>query len=694
MQFKEFRNLINAQIQYLAKNSVCLFVLDASKDELWDTYIESFRPEDNPIVNENRHYDCNCCKSFIRRFGNVCGIVDGKIVTIWGIPTDIPQPFDVVVTAMQDYLKDKPIKNKFLYDEKQMGVEYNWGNPPTPTLGGMSVDKSNQRFEHFYATTPSCAYHTNVPTELGSFESAHQVVQRSLNELTIESVELVLDIANEGNLARGEQMRPQLEAFIKAKTEWIVSDNKKLLEWELTETKGRSIAIRNTAIGTLLIDLSKGMDVSEAIFQYNKIVDPSKYKRVTPVFTERQRQEASNTIKALGYEDSLLCRHAELSDINVSHVLWANRQSKSKMIDDPLSMLKEHTTAKSVKVSDSTEINVQEFLSILPNVQKLEIMFENKHESNLMNLLTQQDSDAPSILQWNNGFRWSYNGDLAGASQIKQAVKMAGGNVEGVLNFRLAWNEKGGDHSDLDAWATEPSERRIGYSEGYRKDSGNRFSPNGGQLDVDDRGRGSQMHVENITWTKATNGNYKLWVNQFNNNNSQGFVAEVEFDNQIHTFVYNKPVSGNVEVAIVSYNEGKWSIEPKLLSTTASKKVWNLDTQKYYEVNTVMLSPNYWDNKVGNPHYFFFIDKLNNPNSCRSLYNEYLNNDLIQHKRVFEMLGSKLRVESSDNQMCGLGFTTDQKHTVQVKLDGRPYTINFEGKLVDSQVDEQVLQTI
>lgn len=323
MSFHQFKNLIATQLKWLSQNSVCLFRLDISKELLWDTYLESYRPQDNPIVNVNRLHDCNCCQGFIKRFSNVCGIVDGKIVTIWDIPTDVPQPFDVVIEAMQNALKDKKISGKFLYDLKHMGVDYNYGNPPTQVqslMGSyMSVDKSQQRFEHFFCVTPDVAYSNNVSTELSQFEQTHQVIKRSLEELTLEAAQLVLDIANDGNLARGEQMKPQLEAFVKLYKEWLESNKSDLFIWESVQKYGRLVAIRNTAIGTLLINLSEGMDVSEAIFKYNNIVDPANYKRVVPVFTEKQRQDAANTIKGLGYEHSLQCRHAKLSDISINN---------------------------------------------------------------------------------------------------------------------------------------------------------------------------------------------------------------------------------------------------------------------------------------------------------------------------------------------------------------------------------------
>jgi hypothetical protein len=49
-------------------------------------------------------------------------------------------------------------------------------------------------------------------------------------------------------------------------------------------------------------------------------------------------------------------------------------------------------------------------------------------------------------------------------------------------------------------------------------------------------------------------------------------------------------------------------------------------------------------------------------------FNEYLKNDLITHKRVFEALSSKMRVADSDDQLSGIGFSSTKRNEVIVKV--------------------------
>ena len=42
----------------------------------------------------------------------------------------------------------------------------------------------------------------------------------------------------------------------------------------------------------------------------------------------------------------------------------------------------------------------------------------------------------------------------------------------------------------------------------------------------------------------------------------------------------------------------------------------------------------------------------------------------MEHKRVFEALGSKMRVESSDEQLSGVGFSSTKRNSLVCKLEG------------------------
>jgi hypothetical protein len=52
-------------------------------------------------------------------------------------------------------------------------------------------------------------------------------------------------------------------------------------------------------------------------------------------------------------------------------------------------------------------------------------------------------------------------------------------------------------------------------------------------------------------------------------------------------------------------------------------------------------------------------------------YNEFLKQELVKHKHVFEALGSKMKVEDVDDQLSGVGFSTTKRGEVLVKITGQ-----------------------
>jgi dTDP-4-dehydrorhamnose 3,5-epimerase-like enzyme len=82
------------------------------------------------------------------------------------------------------------------------------------------------------------------------------------------------------------------------------------------------------------------------------------------------------------------------------------------------------------------------------------------------------------------------------------------------------------------------------------------------------------------------------------------------------------------------------------------------------------MSPNHWDGQpVGNKHYFFMIDGCQNNGTARGFFNEFLKEELNQHRKVLEMVGSKMKI-SGDEQLSGLGFSSTAKNTLVCRVKG------------------------
>jgi len=276
------------------------------------------------------------------------------------------------------------------------------------------------------------------------------------------------------------------------------------------------------------------------------------------------------------------------------------------------------------------------------------------------------------MFKWNNNYSWVYSGNMTDG--MKDLVKSKGGKVDGVLRFSIQWNENGDNQNDFDAHCIEPNRNEI-YFPNKR-----RIHLSTGVLDVDIQQPGvSETAVENITWSdinKMQKGVYKFFVHNYSNRGGRsGFRAEIEYDGQIYSYEYNKEIKNKESVVVAELvfdkNIGIQFVK-SLESTNSSRQIWELTTNKFQPVSLCMFSPNYWDEQsgIGHRHYFFIINECRNSDRPNGFFNEFLQQNLLEHKRVFEALGGKMRVEDSDEQLSGLGFSSTKRNSLICKVDG------------------------
>jgi hypothetical protein len=374
-------------------------------------------------------------------------------------------------------------------------------------------------------------------------------------------------------------------------------------------------------------------------------------------------------------------RYARLDDVSVNNVLFVNNSVRSVMKDGGLTdILMEEVKPSKIDIKNAEPIAMDDFLArVVPQAATIDLLVENKHLSNFMNITTAIDPDAGRLFKWDNQFAWSYDGDAA--DSIKQRVKRAGGNVDAELRVSLAWSNT----DDLDIHVIEPDRNHIYFG---TKGSRSRL---GGMLDVDMNVSGDTRDaVENVVWTGTLrDGNYEVSVNNFTKRESVdvGFTLEVEHMGSITQYSYAKavPHKGTIKSLILTVTQGVLTSVTTYNGITAgssSQTKWGIDTETLVPLDTLMTSPNHWDEQeIGNKHWFFLLKDCKNPDQARGIYNEFLNGSLEPHRKVFEVLGAKAKCPASDDQLSGIGFSSTRNDVATVVVKGsrinKAYKIQF-----------------
>lgn len=656
-KFSDLKSQLTKNFKKLAQGP--LFYVSIDRDEIWDHYLSGFSEE------ARQEHNCNSCKSFLRQYAGIVAIIDNKTVSIWD-NLEVSEEYQESIDNLKYYIHSRPITDIALFDHKKCGTDKNIAH-----LTGVE-------WGHFFFELPSALVVNNVAlgTRLGTAREDKNVLKRSLDELTLDATETVLELNAQGSLYRGKEFEFMLNKFLELQKMYALIPNKDNFCWTSSPSSGAVSRIRNTSIGTLLVDLSSGMDLDQAVTRFEKVVAPTNYKRPTSLVTPKMVEQAKATLTELGLLESLERRFAQETDLSVADILFTYRPSP---ITDVFDEVAKESLVNPKSFAKVEEMGIQDFLeNVVPTAKSIEILLENKQLNNLVTILTSKDKESPSLFKWDSNFSWSYTGAIA--DSIKERVKKAGGNVIGELRTSLSWF----NYDDLDIHVLEPNGTRIIFNNKVSRTSG-------GKLDVDMNAGGgrSRTPVENIIWTdknRMTGGTYKVMVNNFcqRETKDSGFAIQIECAGEVFDFEFKTNPKNNTtqDIAEFSYSktEGiKFKGETK--SNVVSKEKWGIKTNQFHKVTKVLLSPNHWGDRTGgNKHFMFMLEGCIADEAPRPFFNEFLKEELSEHRKVLEILGAKVKIEEDANQLSGLGFSETMRASMIVRVTGkftRTLRINF-----------------
>jgi hypothetical protein len=662
MNFQKFKAAVSKQFAAMLKIGP-LFETDTNPDAVYQLYLDSFPKGTNPIFRERSEHDCTCCRQFIKQIGHAVVIKDNKLISIWDIdPKGVDEGYVAVANALATKIKALEIKGLWLHYENKVGTTYSFES---------LADGKQKQWDHFHVSLPAHLVRKNseIASEVGTMNNNYNVFRNGLTDLNYSAVEVVMELlAVPGAIYRGEEHLATVKAFADVKKVFDTVPKAERPYWiwnQVSEVSGSVVAFKNTVIGTLVKDISEGMEIEDAVKRFESKVAPTNYKRTSAAVTPRMVEEAKKTVKQEGYEASLQRRHATMADMPLEHILFKDSKASAVLAsEDPFNNL---ATAPAV-VSKPQVITLDSFLKdVLPTAHTVEVLLENRLRKNIATLVAPMDATAPSMFAWNNAFSWSYMNAVA--SSIRERVKEEGGETEGDLCCRLSWEYK----DDLDFYMREPNGHIIYFGNRGKE------SPNGGKLDVDANGMSGQMEhpVENIVYKNLRSmgdGVYNLYVNNYNRREpgKNGFIVELEFNGSLLTIEYDKAIreGERVNVAHFEVKDGQLKLLESLPSKETKKNIAGLDSQQFHKVSIITKSPNYWGRRLGNEHTFFMLDGLKMEGPVRGFYNEFLAAKLVKHSKVFEILAGKMLVPDSVDQLTGIGLNSSEHETLTVRVTG------------------------
>ena len=142
-KFRDLEVALTNHVNEMTKDVKSLFVVDVDKDKLWETYLKAFPEGTDPICRVRTEHDCSACRHFIKSFGNVVAIKNGKLVTIWDFAA--PGRYGPVVNALSDFVQSRPVTDVFVTKDLKFG---------TKASHELLEDKTVLTWEHLYAELP------------------------------------------------------------------------------------------------------------------------------------------------------------------------------------------------------------------------------------------------------------------------------------------------------------------------------------------------------------------------------------------------------------------------------------------------------------------------------------------------------------------------------------------------------------
>ena len=222
-----------------------LFRVGYTGNEIWEMYLLAFPKEKDPVFRDpnSTTHNCNHCNNFIRRYGNIVAINDDYgIETIFDIDLSLNDEYYEAMKSISKLIKSSKVINVFKetynelkslpyescsksQDTYQLGVAKNVKRYTREEAEKYGVVKPNEirTFHHFNLQLPRLFVDfsgKSIEKITSDYRSAKQVFKRAMDEISLDTLELVKDLIKQGSILNGETHLEKIEAIIPLKREY------------------------------------------------------------------------------------------------------------------------------------------------------------------------------------------------------------------------------------------------------------------------------------------------------------------------------------------------------------------------------------------------------------------------------------------------------------------------------------------
>lgn len=166
-----------------------LFRVELTGQQVWDLYLSSFSKENDPVFRDpaSTSHNCNHCKNFIRRYGNIVSVDENyNIETMFDVDAD--SEFEDTAKALSVTIKASKIAEVFFETFKELN-----------SLPYESCSKSSSVFQLGVASNPKRytkeeaeKYGVVKPDEVRTFNHLHLFLDKLFVDASGNSVEAIM----------------------------------------------------------------------------------------------------------------------------------------------------------------------------------------------------------------------------------------------------------------------------------------------------------------------------------------------------------------------------------------------------------------------------------------------------------------------------------------------------------------------